>query len=71
MFRKERFDQFGVEFFRDNFFMTRPFVEFHEYMIVARILKRPYFWIQKLICLDEHSQPRTCISHLCRLPENA
>lgn len=64
MFRKERFDQFGVEFFCDNFFMTRPFVEFHEYMIVA-------FGSEKLICLDEHSQPRTCISHLCRLPENA
>lgn len=48
MFRKERFDQFGVEFLRDNFFMTRPFVEFHEYMIVARILKRPYFWIRKV-----------------------
>ena len=39
---------FGVEFFSDKFFIERFCVEFHEFIVLAFVLKRPYFWVQNI-----------------------
>ena len=38
---------FKIEFLSDNF-LLRHFVEFHDYIVLALVLKQPYFWVWKV-----------------------
>ena len=60
---------FGVEFLSDKSFIMRFCTKFHEHIVLALILKQPYFWFQKVAMLRWSFTDKQ-VSHLCRFAEN-
>ena len=69
MLRKEMLNLFQVEFLSDNFFTERSCGEFHEYIVLALVLKQPYFWVQEVGMLRRSLRDQQVL-YLCRFPEN-
>ena len=53
----------------NTFFIKRFCIEFHEEIVLALILKRPYFWVRKVGMLRWSFTDQE-VSHLRRFPEN-
>ena len=60
---------FEVEILSDTFFIMRISIEFHEYILVALILKLPYFWVRKVGMLRWSFKDQE-VSYVCRFTDN-
>ena len=60
---------FGVEFLSDKSFIMRFCTKFHAYIVLALILKQPYFWVQKVVMLRWSFTDKQVL-YLCRFAEN-
>ena len=60
---------FEVEILSDKFFIMRISIEFHEYILVALILKLPYFWVRKVGMLRWSFKDQQ-VSYVCRFADN-
>ena len=60
---------FEVEILSDKFFIMRISIEFHEYILVALILKLPYFWVRKVGMLRWSFKDQQ-VSYVCRFTDN-
>ena len=60
---------FEVEILSDKFFIMRISIEFYEYIVVALILKLPYFWVRKVGMLRWSFKDQQ-VSYVCRFTDN-